>query len=152
MTRSWFLTGAPAAVFQPFFFQPWIHFVIESSSSVESVTMQTVAPAASERRPSSAAVYSMRLLVVCVSPPDSSTGSAPPGPTTIAAQPPGPGLPLQAPSVHTRDSPGRCSTGVSAGAGRRWRGRAELMRPSILGDPAAAGLLRGEVRPAAGRV
>ena len=123
MTKSWFLTGWPAAVFQPFFFQPWTHLVMESSSSVESVTMQTVEPGASERRPSSAAVYSMRLLVVCPSPPDSSTGSAPSAPTTIAAQPPGPGLPLQAPSVHTSASPGRASTGVSGARGALGRRR-----------------------------
>src|SRR3954453_2529243 len=139
--------------------------------------MQASLPAGSERSPSRAAVNSMRLLVVWRSPPESSngsrppgaprvpppapgpgpppessTGSAPSGPTTIAAQPPGPGLPLQAPSVQTRDSPGRCSTGVSAGAGRRGGGRAEVMRPSILGDPAAVRLLSGESRPAAGRV
>ena len=106
------MTGSPPAVFQPRFFQPWIHLVIESSISFESVTMQTRLLGGSERRPSSAAVYSMRLLVVCGSPPDSSTCS-PPGATTIAAQPPGPGLPLHAPSVHTSDSPSRASTGIS---------------------------------------
>jgi hypothetical protein len=60
----------------------------------------------------------MRLLVVCGSPPDSSTVSS--GDTTIAAQPPGPGLPLHAPSVHTMTSPSRASTGVSRLIGRRW--------------------------------
>src|SRR3954452_6425052 len=138
MTRSWFLTGAPAAVFQPFFFQPWIHLVMESRRSVESVTMQTVAPAASDRSPSRAAVYSMRLLVVWPSPPDSSTGSAPSGPTTIAAQPPGPGLPLQAPSVHTSASPGRAWTGTSGARGalgrrRRYGGAEEGMRRAMVG-------------------
>ena len=73
-TRSWFLTGSPAAVFQPLRFQPGIHFVIESSISRESVTMHARVPAGSERSPSSAAVYSIRLLVVCASPPESSTG------------------------------------------------------------------------------
>src|SRR6185436_6189661 len=64
-TRSWFLTGSPPAVRHPRRFQPWIHFVIESSRSRESVTTQTRLPAGRERRPSSAAVYSMRLFVVC---------------------------------------------------------------------------------------
>ena len=111
------MTGSPPAVFQPLRFQPWIHLVIESSISCESVTMQARLPAGSERRPSSAAVYSMRLLVVCGSPPESSTGSSLRG-TTIAAQPPGPGLPLQAPSVQTSASPLRASTGFSIA--RRW--------------------------------
>ena len=67
-------------------------------------------PGGSAFKPSSAAVYSIRLLVVCRSPPESSTGSAPPGGTTIAAQPPGPGLPRHAPSVHTSASPSRDSS------------------------------------------
>ena len=113
------MTGSPPAVFQPRRFQPWIHFVIESSISRESVTMQTRLRCGSARRPSSAAVYSIRLLVVCGSPPDSSS-ALPPGPTTIAAQPPGPGLPLHAPSVHTSASPSRASTGISFAIGRRW--------------------------------
>src|SRR4051812_20432945 len=138
MTRSWFLTGWPDAVFQPFFFQPWIHLVMESSSSVESVTMHAVEPGASERRPSSAAVYSMRLLVVWPSPPDSSTVPAPSAPTTIAAHPPGPGLPLQAPSVQTSASPGRASTGTSGARGalerrRRYGGAVEAMRRVMVG-------------------
>ena len=91
LTRSWFLTGSPPAVFQPLRFQPAIHFVIESSISRESVTMHTRLPAGSERRPSSAAVYSIRLFVVCGAPPDSSSCS-PSGHATIAAQPPGPGI------------------------------------------------------------
>ena len=73
------MTGSPPAVFQPLRFQPWIHFVIESSISRESVTTQARLPAGSERRPSSAAVYSIRLLVVCGAPPESSTGSSPRG-------------------------------------------------------------------------
>src|SRR3954452_25484268 len=127
-TRSWFFTGSPPAVFQPLRFQPWIHLVIESSIRRESGTMQASAPSGSERRPSSAAVYSMRLLVVCGAPPESSIGSASPS-TTIAAQPPGPGLRRHAPSAQTRNSPSRCSTGVSgldggmAGDGTRGCGR-----------------------------
>ncbi len=117
-TRSWFLTGSPPAVFQPLRFQPWIHLVIESSISRESVTMQTRLPAGSARRPSSAAVYSIRLLVVCGAWPESSKFSWPAA-TTIAAQPPGPGLVRQAPSVQTRTSPSRASTGVSGAWARR---------------------------------
>ena len=74
--------------------------------------MQTRLPAGSERRPSRAAVYSIRLFVVCGSQPDSSV-LPPSGATTIAAHPPGPGLPLHAPSVQTTASPGSASTGVS---------------------------------------
>src|SRR3954468_8591122 len=50
---------------------------------------------------------SMRLLVVRGSPPDSSFSRAPA--RTIAPQPPGPGLPLQAPSVKIST----CVTGAS---------------------------------------
>ncbi len=99
-------------------FQPAIHFVIESSISRESVTMQARVPGGSERRPSSAAVYSIRLFVVCASLPERSSVT-PSGQTTIAAQPPGPGLPEQAPSVHTRTSPSRGASGCSGRAGRR---------------------------------
>src|SRR4051794_14292006 len=138
MTRAWVLTGWADAVFQPFFFPPWIHLVIESSSRVEAGTMHAVEPGASERRPSSAAVYSMRLLVVWPSPPDSSTVPAPSAPTTIAAHPPGPGLPLQAPSVQTSASPGRASTGTSGARGalerrRRYGGAVEAMRRVMVG-------------------
>ncbi len=59
--------------------------------SLESVTMQTRVPDESDRSPSSAAVYSIRLFVVSGWPPDSSIGAAPSGGTTMAAQPPGPG-------------------------------------------------------------
>jgi hypothetical protein len=117
------LTGAPLAVLQPLRFHPSSHLVIEFSRSCESVTIATRLPAGSARRPSMAAVYSMRLLVVAGSPPERSIGSPPPGGTTIAAQPPGPGLPLHAPSVQTSASPGRASTGVSAIGALRRRGR-----------------------------
>src|SRR3954447_17938972 len=55
-----------------------------------------------------AASISIRLLVVRGSPPDSSFSCGPE--RTIAPQPPGPGLPLQAPSV-------KISTCVKAGSG-----------------------------------
>src|SRR5690606_24659375 len=48
-----------------------------------------------------AAVSSMRLFVVWASPPPSSV-TCPSGVTTMAPQPPGPGLPLAAPSLKTR--------------------------------------------------
>ena len=66
-------------------------------------------------------MYSMRLFVVCRAPPESSTASPPPGGTTIAAQPPGPGLPRQAPSVHTSASPARAATRASPFVARRVR-------------------------------
>jgi hypothetical protein len=50
-----------------------------------------------------AAINSMRLLVVAGSVPDNSF-SAPPALRKIAPQPPGPGLPLQAPSVQISTS------------------------------------------------
>src|SRR5882724_12143808 len=53
---------------------------------------------ASERRPSSGAVSSMRWLVVGFSPPESSFSR--PSSMRTAPQPPGPGLPEQAPSVY----------------------------------------------------
>ena len=69
------MTGSPAAVLQPRRFQPAIHFVIESSIRRESVTMQARLPAGSARRPSIAAVNSMRLFVVAGAPPCSSSGA-----------------------------------------------------------------------------
>ena len=135
ISRSWFLTGVPAAVFQPLRFQPGSHFVIELSISCESVTTTTFEPSGSERRPSSAAVSSIRLLVVSFSPPESSIGSAPSAGMTIAAQPPGPGLPLQAPSVQMTASPGSTSTGeslrgASGGDPRRGWGQPQYRTPS----------------------
>ena len=62
--------GLPAAVFQPLRFQPASQVVIESIISRESVTTTTFEPSGSARRPSSAAVSSMRLLVVRCSPPE----------------------------------------------------------------------------------
>ncbi len=107
------MTGVPAAVFQPFFFQPGSHLVIELSISCESVTTTTFDPSGSARGPLSAADSSIRLLVVSFSPPESSTFSEPSAGMTIAAQPPGPGLPEQAPSVQMAASPGSTSTGES---------------------------------------
>ena len=119
--------------------------------------MQTRLPAGSERRPSSAAVYSMRLFVVCASPPESSTGVAASAPTTIAAQPPGPGLPRQAPSVQTS---GLARAGLDGRLGRvraaaAPRVRARQARRAMLRGPpdgtAAPGLRPPPRRRAAGR-
>src|SRR5262245_10974511 len=61
-----------------------------------------------------AAISSMRLLVVRISPPQSSFSF--PRQRRIAPQPPGPGLPLQAPSVKisTTSSPGSFADSVEA--------------------------------------
>src|SRR5437879_5272292 len=64
-----------------------------------------------------AASISIRLLVVSGSPPDSSFSRAPA--RTIAPQPPGPGLPLQAPSV-------KISTSVKVGSGGGFEAAGEL--------------------------
>jgi hypothetical protein len=62
--------------------------------SVNNVTVQGRFSACRARI---AAIISMRLLVVSGSPPENSFSCGPE--RTIAPQPPGPGLPLQAPSV-----------------------------------------------------
>ena len=69
----------------------------DDATCLESVTMHTRVPAGSERRPSSAAMYSIRLFVVCASPPLSSFSRVPKA--RIAPHPPTPGFPEQAPSV-----------------------------------------------------
>lgn len=70
------------------------------------MTTTTADPGGSARMPSSAAVISMMLFVVRGEPPDLSSTALPWSSTRIAAQPPGPGLPWQAPSVQIRISPG----------------------------------------------
>ena len=72
-------------------------------------------------RPRITAVISMRLLVVSRSPPDDSISLPVAGWRRMKAQPPGPGLPLHAPSVNS------CTSGVSSGGSgmhlsvsRRW--------------------------------
>src|SRR5882757_11480495 len=62
-----------------------------------SVKRRTVQGRFSVSSPMMAAISSMRLLVVAGSPPDSSRSRLPR--RRIAPQPPGPGFPLQAPSV-----------------------------------------------------
>src|SRR5882757_9475645 len=94
--------GFLSAVRQPFFFQPWIHLEAPSSTYLLSVLIVTVHGRFSASRPEMTPISSMRLLVVAGSPPLSSRSRAPI--RRIAAQPPGPGLPLQAPSVKSSTS------------------------------------------------
>ena len=94
---STFFTGCLAAVRQPLAFQPGSHSVMPLSTywlSTCSVTAQGRLSACSAWI---TAISSMRLLVVRRSPPNSSF-SVPPD-LSSTPQPPGPGLPLQAPSV-----------------------------------------------------
>ena len=81
----------------PFAFQPRIHSVMPFITYCESVCRITSHGCLSAPRASITAVSSMRLLVVERSPPKSSR-SWPPH-SSSAPQPPGPGLPLHAPSV-----------------------------------------------------
>src|SRR5450432_2777290 len=75
--KSWFTTGFFAAVFQPLRFQPWIQVVMPFFRYSESVTTSTLQCSLRERRPSIAAVSSMRLLVVCGTDPDISRVCSP---------------------------------------------------------------------------
>src|SRR6266850_67249 len=111
---------------------------------------------ASERRPSSGAVSSMRWLVVGFSPPESS--SSRPSSMRMAPQPPGPGLPEQAPSVYMTIGD-RSAISVAPHPGPLPRGERES-REGISGGPvevAAAGLagdqrgLRAQLLQALGR-
>jgi hypothetical protein len=95
--RSAFLTGFLAAVSQPFRCQPLIHLVIPFSTYVLSVCRFTFAGRVSASRAWMAAISSIRLFVVCGSPPCSSFSV--PFQRSTAPQPPGPGFPLHAPSV-----------------------------------------------------
>src|ERR1017187_10992190 len=75
----------------------WIHVVMPFLTYSESVTTSTSHCSRSDFSPSIAAVSSMRLLVVCFSEFQISFFKSLKRRT--AAQPPGPGLPRQAPSV-----------------------------------------------------
>jgi hypothetical protein len=86
-----------SAVFQPFFFQPKIHFEMPSMTYLLSVWRSTSQALLSALSAVIAASNSMRLLVVSASPPDISLTVVPW--RRMAPQPPGPGLPEQAPSV-----------------------------------------------------
>ena len=92
-----FLTGLWSAVFQPRAFQAWIQVLMPLRRYWLSVKMLTAQGCFNDDRASIAAVSSMRLLVVRRSPPNSSLVCPPE--LRNAPQPPGPGLPLQAPSV-----------------------------------------------------
>jgi hypothetical protein len=94
---STFLTGSPDALRQPLRFQPASQLVMPLWTYCESVNRSTLQGCLRALRPSIAAIISMRLLVVCASPPETSF-STPPN-RSSAAQPPGPGFPAQAPSV-----------------------------------------------------
>lgn len=76
--RSWFLTGLPSAVFQPFFIHFWIHFLLKASiryfESERKLTMQGAFKARSASR---AAVISIRLLVVSSAEPECSLTMSP---------------------------------------------------------------------------
>src|SRR5450830_2108742 len=95
---SAFLTGFLSAVRHPLRFQPASHDVMPFMTYCESMLRVTVHGRLRARRPSMTAVSSMRLLVVSSSPPKSSRSWVPDRIQT--PQPPTPGLPLQAPSVH----------------------------------------------------
>ena len=95
--RSWFLTGFLSAVRQPRAFQDGSHSVMPLITYCESVCTVTRVGRFKAARPMMAAVSSMRLLVVAASDPDSSL--CVPFQLSSTPQPPGPGLPRQAPSV-----------------------------------------------------
>src|SRR5690554_3880313 len=94
---SRFFTGFLSAVRQPFFFQPFIQLCTPFLTYWLSVCSSTSQARVSALSASMAAVSSMRLLVVSSAPPHSSLVLSPY--CRMAPQPPGPGLPEQAPSV-----------------------------------------------------
>src|SRR4029077_6455696 len=95
--RSSFLPGFLAAVFQPLRCQFGIHLVIPSSRYLLSVCRLTVVGRCSASSAWMAAISSIRLFVVSGSKPYSSFSL--PCQRITTPQPPGPGFPLQAPSV-----------------------------------------------------
>src|SRR6218665_6842 len=116
--RSTFFTGCLAAVRQPLAFQPWIHSVMPLrtySLSRYSVTAQGRGRADSA---SITAVNSMRLLVVPSAPPNNAFSVGPERSST--PQPPGPGLPLQAPSVYISTWFTLCSRVCGCGSWPSW--------------------------------
>ncbi|MCY1310356.1 hypothetical protein D9M70_605370 [compost metagenome] len=74
---SAFFTGFLSAVFQPFFFQPWIHLEMPSITYLLSVCRSTSQALFSASSAEIAANNSMRLLVVSASPPESSFSTSP---------------------------------------------------------------------------
>ena len=104
-------------------------------------------------RPPMTACSSMRLFVVAGSAPDSSTclAIAPSAAraTRIAAQPPGPGLPEQAPSVHSSIVPGTAETVGADADGAGAPVTAPVRRASLASCPAMR--LPARSLPAVGR-
>ena len=96
--KSWFFTGFLAAVFQPRFFQFGSQSLMPSMTYLESVCRITRQGRSSVFSASMAAVSSMRLFVVSGAPPCSVLRCLPE--ISRTPQPPGPGLPLHAPSVY----------------------------------------------------
>src|SRR5690606_36679478 len=94
---STFFTGFLSAVFQPFFFQPCSQLCTPFLTYWLSVCSSTVQGRERALSASMAAVSSMRLLVVSASPPLNSLRCRPN--CRMAPQPPGSGLPEQAPSI-----------------------------------------------------
>ena len=96
--RSTLSTGLPSRFFQPFFFQPGIHFVTELMTYWESHRTRR----SSSARPASAvdssrsrtALSSPMLLVPCGQPPARQVSSS-----MYQAHPAGPGLPRADPSA-----------------------------------------------------
>src|SRR5690606_11789210 len=94
---SRFFTGFLSAVFQPFFFQPCIQLCTPFFTYWLSVWSSTLQGRLRALSASMAAVSAILLLVVSASPPFNSLVCPPY--SRMAPQPPGPGLPEQAPSV-----------------------------------------------------
>jgi hypothetical protein len=93
------LTGCLSLVRQPFARQRAIHSSTPRLTYCESVVSATAHGRLSASSPAIAAMSSMRLFVVIASPPLSSRSRSPS--RSSAPQPPGPGLPRQAPSVNS---------------------------------------------------
>src|SRR5262245_21628948 len=127
--RSAFLTGFLSAVRQPFFLHATIHEVMPCCTYCESVCRRMRLPGCTASSARMTAVISMRLLVVCGSPPWSSRVL--PSFWSRTPQPPTPGLPLQAPSVWISTMP--VTETIRCGPSRRPRGAA---RPSSAPAPA----------------
>lgn len=93
--RSRFSTGLPSAFFHPRRRQPGAHCVIDLMTYDESDRSRMSASGPANSRAEIMAVSSMMLFVVCGDPPAADL----PEYCSTHAQPPGPGLPEQEPSV-----------------------------------------------------
>src|SRR3954453_23095142 len=103
-------TGSPLLLRQLRRAQPSAHRVTPLRRYSLSVCKTTRQGCFSASSAAAAAVSSMRLLVVAGSAPESSRSCAPK--RRIAAQPPGPGLGLQPPSVQISTRPGSDAVGM----------------------------------------